>query len=243
LDTTRRTGQVGTASEAQGSVGTFEEEGHQGVALYDGEAIDMNSEDWRTTDLMVDDAFMERLANAVEKVRERLHRATGALEAAKIPYAVAEDCAVAAWVSRVDESAVRNTPEVNILVRRSDLESTATAFSKAGFVHRDVDGIHLFLDGPNLRARDSVRVKFAGEKIHADDIWPAPDVSESEAGAGFRVLALEALVTMKLVSFRTIDRLNLRDLIDVGLIDDTWLPRLPAELSSRLKILLDNPEG
>ncbi len=101
----------------------------------------------------------------------------------------------------------------------------------------------MFLDGPKVKARDAVRVKFAGEKIHADDIRPAPDVSESEAGPGFRVLALESLVMMKLAIFRTKDRLNLHDLIDVGLIDETWLPRLPAELSSRLKELLDNPEG
>jgi hypothetical protein len=37
--------------------------------------------------------------------------------------------------------------------------------------------------------------------------------------------------------------MHLHDMIDVGLIDETWLTRLPAELSSRLKELLDNPEG
>ena len=51
----------------------------------------------------------ERMIRAVEKVRERLMRATAALEAAGIPYAVAGGHAVAAWVSRVDEAAVRNT--------------------------------------------------------------------------------------------------------------------------------------
>jgi hypothetical protein len=205
--------------------------------------MDMKNDEWMTADLLVDEELLDRMVRAVEKVRERLDRATGALEAAWIPYAVADDWAVAAWVSRVDESAVRNTPEVNILIRRSDLEATETAFSNAGFVHSDADGIHLFLDGPNVRARDAVRVKFAGEKIHADDILPAPDVIESEAGPGFQVLAVEPLVMMKLVSFRTIDRLNLRDLIDVGLIDETWPSHFPAELSSRLKELLDNPEG
>jgi hypothetical protein len=205
--------------------------------------MDMKNDEWMTTDLLVDEELLDRMVRAVEKVRERLDRATGALEAARIPYAVADDWAVAACVCRVDESAVRNTPEVNILIRRSDLEATETAFSQAGFVHSDADGIHVFLDGPNVRARDAVRVKFAGENIHADDIRPAPDVSESEAGPGFRVLALEPLVMMKLSSFGTKDCLNLRDLIDVGLIDETWLHRLPADLSSRLKVLLDNPEG
>lgn len=51
----------------------------------------------------------ERMVRAVEKVCERLLRATGALEKAGIPYAVIGGNAVAARVSRVDESAVRNT--------------------------------------------------------------------------------------------------------------------------------------
>jgi hypothetical protein len=52
----------------------------------------------------------ERMIRAVEEVRERLRRATAALEAAGVPYAVAGGNAVAAWVSRVDEAAVRNCP-------------------------------------------------------------------------------------------------------------------------------------
>jgi len=203
----------------------------------------MNTQEWRSTELLIDDELMERMVRAVEKVRERLHRATGALEDAEIPYAVADDCAVAAWVGRVDESAVRNTPDVDILLRRSDLETAEAAFSKACFVHSDVNGTNLFLDGPNAKARDAVHIIFAGEKVRTDDIRPAPEVSESEAGPSFRVLALEPLVSMKLVSFRSKDRMHLHDMIDVGLIDETWLPRLPAELSSRLKELLDNPEG
>ncbi len=63
---------------------------------------------------------LERMVRAVEKVRERLLRATAALENASIPYAVCGGNAVAVWVTRVDESAVRNTRDVDILIRRSD---------------------------------------------------------------------------------------------------------------------------
>jgi hypothetical protein len=48
---------------------------------------------------------------------------------------------------------------------------------------------------------------------------------------------------MKLTSFRDKDRMHLRDLIDVGLIDAMWPARLPPELASRLQGLLDNPNG
>lgn len=57
------------------------------------------------------------------------------------------------------------------------------------------------------------------------------------------VLTLEAPVRMKLTSFRDKDRTHVRDLIDVGLVDATWYTRLPSELGTRLKALLEMPEG
>src|SRR4051812_28155230 len=57
----------------------------------------------------------EKMVTAAEKVRDRLRRAAQALEQAGIPYAVAGGNAVAAWVSEVDEAAVRNTQDVDIL--------------------------------------------------------------------------------------------------------------------------------
>ncbi len=48
---------------------------------------------------------------------------------------------------------------------------------------------------------------------------------------------------MKLTSFRDKDRTHLRDLIEVGLVDDSWTHRLPHELADRLRQILENPEG
>jgi hypothetical protein len=62
----------------------------------------------------------ERMSKAIEKVRQRLFRAARALDQAGVPYAVAGGNAVAAWVSRVDEAAVRNTQGVDILLRRGE---------------------------------------------------------------------------------------------------------------------------
>ena len=87
-----------------------------------------------------------------------------------------------------------------------------------------------------------MRVVFAGEKVRPENPAPAPDVSESEKTDAFRLVTLEALVRMKLTSFRDKDRTHLRDLLDVGLIDAEWCGRLPPPLDKRLKELLDNPE-
>src|SRR5687768_3213381 len=92
---------------------------------------------------------LERMVKAVEKVRQRLLRATSALRAAKLDYAVAGGNAVAAWVSSVDESAVRNTQDVDILIRRGDFDRVKVALESAGFVYRHVGGLDVFLDGPD----------------------------------------------------------------------------------------------
>lgn len=187
----------------------------------------------------------ERMIRAVEKVRERLLRATGALEQAGIPYAVVGGNAVAAWVSRVDESAVRNTADVHILVNRSDLPAVTIALEQVGFRYRHGAGIHMFLDGPNAKARDAVHVLFAGEKVRQDYISPNPSVAEAVPApqANFKHLDLQALMRMKLNSFRDKDRTHLRDFIDVGLVDSTWPSRFDPILGARLQELLDDPEG
>jgi hypothetical protein len=185
----------------------------------------------------------ERMIRAVEKVRERLLRASSALDKAGIPYAVVGGNAVASWVSAVDEAAVRNTQDVDLLLRRTDLEAAAAALAQVGFVRRHVAGIDLFLDGPKAKARDAVHVVFAGEKVRPDYVLPAPDIAESEQASFFRVLSLEALVRMKLTSFRDKDRTHLRDLLEVGLIDETWCKRFPPELAARLQELVDTPHG
>ncbi|MFO7902716.1 MAG: hypothetical protein ACQESR_09750 [Planctomycetota bacterium] len=190
-----------------------------------------------------DDVSWERMLGAVEKVRERLLRAVSALEQAGIPYAVAGGNAVAAWVSRVDEAAVRNTRDVDMIIQRRDLPRVVAALASVGFIHRHVAGVDMFLDGPKAKARDAVHIVFGGEKVRSEYLLPAPDATEYDRTAQLRILGLEALVRMKLTSFRDKDRVHLRDLIDVGLIDRTWTEPLPGELAARLKQLLDDPHG
>jgi hypothetical protein len=189
------------------------------------------------------DFSLERMVRAVEKVKERLLRATSALEKAGVPYAVIGGNAVAAWVTRVDEAAVRNTQDVDILLRRSDLDAATAALAQVGFVRRHVASIEMFLDGPQAKARDAVHIIFAGEKVRRESVLAAPDVTETESAGPYRILTLDALVRMKLTSFRRKDQVHLLDMLDVGLLDATWPQRLPPELAARLQQLIDTPEG
>lgn len=45
------------------------------------------------------------------------------------------------------------------------------------------------------------------------------------------------------MKIRDKDRMHLRDLLAVGLVDDTWPDRYPLELGRRLRMILDDPEG
>lgn len=188
-------------------------------------------------------ALWDRMERAVEKIQQRLERTATALEQAGIPYAIIGGNAVRAWVAQADEAAVRTTRDVDILLRRADWPAAVAAMEAAGFKQRHVRGIDMFLDGADAKARDAVHVIFAGEKVRPDDPVAAPDVSEAIEIDRHRTLNLDALVRMKLIAFRDKDRMHLRDMIDVELVDPTWCDRVPPELAPRLKELLDNPEG
>jgi hypothetical protein len=170
--------------------------------------------------LSADEALLERMVRAVEKVRDRLKRATTALEQAGVPYAVAGGNAVAAWVATIDESAIRNTQDVDIVLRREDFEAAKQAMEAAGFIYRHVKSIDMFLDGPGTKARDAVHVLFAMERVRPEDLEPVPDVESPFIDKNVRVLPLESLVKMKLKSFRDKDRTHLRDILEVELIDE-----------------------
>src|SRR5262249_3672979 len=114
------------------------------------------------------DLVLDRMVRAVQDVRDRMLRATAALDAAHVPYAVVGGNAVGVWVARVDKAAVRNTQDVDVLIRRSDLEAARVALEGVGFVYRHAAGLDMFLDGAKAKARDAVHVLFANEKVRAD---------------------------------------------------------------------------
>src|SRR3984893_1496559 len=107
----------------------------------------------------------ERALMAAEKVKERLRRATKALDDAGVPYAVAGGNAVAEWVARVDEDAVRNTRDVDLLVRRADLAAARTALEAAGFVHHHLLDINTFVDGPQGKPSGGAPTLLAVENV------------------------------------------------------------------------------
>jgi len=185
----------------------------------------------------------QRMFRAVELVQERLNRACEALRTANVPYAVIGGNAVAAWVATIDDGAVRNTRDVDLLLEEADLPRATVALEGAGFVRDQAKDSIIFLDGPTGKPSQGLHILLAGRKVKLEYATAAPRVEQTVEINQKRIAELAALVEMKLNSYRDKDRTHLRDLIQVGMLDTSWLGRLPSSLAPRLKTLLDNPEG
>jgi hypothetical protein len=176
---------------------------------------------------------------ALDDVTARLERITAAFAGAGVPYALVGGQAVALWVASRDPAAVRTTKDVDILLRREDLPEARRAALGVDMDYFEVLGVGMFLDRANPNPKHAVHLVWAGEKIRPQYELTAPTVDEREELApGKQVVALAALVRMKLLSNRDQDRLHLRDLIDVDLVGRPHLAGLPETLAKRLQELL-----
>jgi hypothetical protein len=202
-----------------------------------------NASRWTAQTVGMNGDILDRMERAVARVRERLLRATAALNQAGIPYAVVGGNAVASWVATVDEGAVRNTRDIDLLVRRSDLPAITAALERAGFVRDELLDVVMFRDGPEGKPSEAIHLVFAGEKARPDHVLPAPEIQTVKDPADFSVIAFESLLRMKLMSNRRKDQVHIQDMIAVGLIDRSWLTKLPPDLAERLKQLLDAPDA
>ena len=190
-------------------------------------------------------ASLERFDKALETVAERVRRATAALEGHQVPYEVVGGLAVAAWVSRVDPEAVRATRDVDLVIRRQDLPRAQAALEETGFRFRHVAGLSMFVDQVKPSARTGVHLVFENEKVRPEDAHPIPPIAEDPPRApdGYRIAPLEALVRMKLISFRRKDQVHLDDLLEMKLITPEIEKALPPDLRERLQQLKQTPQG
>jgi hypothetical protein len=171
---------------------------------------------------------------AVEHVERLLRRVTEALRAAEIDYAVIGGNAVAAWVATVDDGAVRATKDVDLLVRRDDLQRISDALAPVALIPIEVLGVSMFVDREKPNPKTGVHILFANEKVRPSDRHPVADVTQSvDSPAGYRVLELRELIAMKLQAYRLIDRVHLLDLRRLGLVESTICNSLPPDLRER----------
>jgi len=181
---------------------------------------------------VVNIVFEERLFNLVGI----LQKITDPLTAANIPYEVIGGLAVLIYVEESDPTHSVLTRDVDILIRRSDLEAVISAAESQGFRFRHVAGVDMLLFGD--KAANAVHLVFTGEKVKPSQLVPNPDltperkmIKEQEVW----VIPVADLVRMKLSANRDKDRVHIRSLDAAGLITPEIERELPESLRARLQ--------
>lgn len=109
-----------------------------------------------------------------------------------------------------------------------------------GFISADVMGIPVFMEASDPLPSQGVHVIVANEKVRASAHLRAPDVMmATRSVSGHMVLDLLPLVLMKLDAFRLRDQTHLVDMLSIGLIDPTWVEKLPTDLKPRFQRILE----
>ena len=189
------------------------------------------------------EAWVKAERNA-ERVHERMEKASAALNAAGVPFVVVGGNAVGVWVASHDEGGMRNTKDVDILLARQDLDRAADAMTAAAFDLGEADGVTFFLDRADPVLSRGVHVLFTEERVKGRGPAVAPPVKVGIVSkTGVPAIDLCELLVLKLNAWRDIDRVHIRDLIKVGLINDEIAQQIPSELRPRLEEIRAHPDG
>jgi hypothetical protein len=171
---------------------------------------------------------LERLFNLADAV-ERIFSSAG------IEYRIVGGLATYLYVEEIDPDAGRLTKDIDIAVRRDDLEKIARAAEPFGFAHRHVAGVDMLVEAHAPSARRAVHLIFAGEKVRPEYLEPVPEIGPHRRIRGLRITPLADLVRMKLTSFRASDEMHLKDLDEAGAITPEIEAGLPPALAERLE--------
>jgi hypothetical protein len=172
----------------------------------------------------------------VEQLFDVLRRFQAALATAGLEYRVVGGMAAFFHVSDRDPLRARLTRDVDVAIRRPDLNRIIEAVKPAGFEYRHVAGVDLLVDRTQDKLRSAIQFVFAGERVFPDDLEPEPPIGEpSFTEEGFPLVTVADLVRMKLTSFRLKDQVHIQDMDGVGLITSEIEASLSPAMLARLR--------
>ena len=178
----------------------------------------------------VNSFFEER----VEQLFNLANRVDRAFRAAGLDYRVVGGLATYLYVEEAEPDAGRLTKDIDILVRREDLDQIARAVEPLGLKYRHVAGVDMLVQIGEPSARRAVHMVFAGEKVRPEYPEPVPPLGHSAKLRGIHLVPLIDLVRMKLTSLRLKDQTHLQDLDEAGLITPDIETGLSPVLRERL---------
>lgn len=179
---------------------------------------------------VVFEAGMYSLTNDLEQI-------INALRDAGVDFEVIGGVAVNIHIVSAYRSRSFVTRDIDVLIRRSDLDSVAKAGASLGYrAKKIVGGYTLIRPGQDLA--EAVHLLFVGEVSKSTQPVPHPELHPEEKdflGIKIPVAPMKDLVQMKLSSFRPKDLVHLEILDEVGLITPELERQLPTILLERLK--------
>jgi len=176
--------------------------------------------------------FFEERLQQLFNLADRVEAAFGA---AGLEYRVVGGLATYLYVEEAQPDAGRLTRDIDIAVRREDLEKIAQAVAPIGLQYRHVAGVDMLVQAAEPTARRAVHMLFTGEKVRPTSPEPTPELGPYRTIRGIRLVPLADLVRMKLTSFRLKDQMHIKDLEEAGLIT----PEIEAGLSPALRARLE----
>jgi hypothetical protein len=182
--------------------------------------------------------FEERLFDLVGV----LHKITGTLAAEGIPHELVGGLAVLVHVEEADPTHSTLTRDVDLMVRREDLDRIKLAAAKNGFRFRHTAGLDMLLYGEADSAKNAVHLIFSGERVRPNQATPNPPIAPEKKrvlGEEVMVIPVVDLLRMKLSAFRDKDRVHVRSMDAAGLITTGLEEKLPVELRARLQHVRD----
>ena len=178
--------------------------------------------------MMIVNTFFEK---RVQQLFDLAQLVEQAFSAAGLDYRVVGGLAAYLYVEEAEPDAGRLTKDIDIIVRREDLQKIGSAVEPFGLEYRHVAGVDMLVRREQPSARRAVHLIFTLEKVRPEYPEATPDLGSPKTLQGIRVLSLADLVRMKLTSFRLKDQLHIKDLDEAGLIT----PEIEAGLSAVLR--------
>jgi hypothetical protein len=171
----------------------------------------------------------------VEQLFDVLRRVSDALQKAGIEHRLVGGLAIYLHIQRQDPEKARLTSDVDLGVRREDLDRIREAVIPFGFQFRHAAGVDMLVDKANPDKRSRVHFVFLGEKVRPEYLAEVPASAPEKTKQGVVIAPVKDLVQMKLTSFRLKDQVHIQDLDGAGLITPEVERSLIPELLARLE--------
>jgi hypothetical protein len=182
----------------------------------------------------VNTLFEERLFDLVGV----LHKIARVFSDEGVPYELIGGLAVLVHVEEVNPELTALTRDVDLMIRREDLERIKEAAASHGFRFRHAAGVDMLLYGETDSAKNAVHLIFSGELVRPNQAAPNPPIAPEKKrihGGEVMVIPVADLVRMKLSSFRDKDRVHVRSMDAAGLVTPEVEAKLPVGLLERLQ--------